>query len=550
MPTVQRWRGLAATGLTLLALGLVLVVLTAPDRLDEMSPERVRAAPGRAGRPRRAAPRASRPRPARARPRRGDGGRAARRCSRSFKLLDLGFGQALNRPFDPMIDWRYAERPRRDRPRLRPGSARRGPAGGRRARAARRPPRRAARAAPGLPVRGPAPTGRRCASSRCSCRCGWCSACSAPAPGTVPVASDAAASYAYAQVTRIPSELRDQREFARAAADDPLRDAPAADLLTGLRGKDVLFVFVESYGRVAPCRTRRSPRRRRPCSTTAPAASGATASRARSAFLTSPTFGAISWLAHSTLQSGLWVDSQQRYDVLVTSRRLHPVQRCSAGPAGARSPTSRPTPATGRRVRSTATTTSTTRATSATAGRGSATRRCPTSTPSTRSTGSSSRRATGEPVMAEIDLITSHAPWSRTPRPDRPGVRRRRLGLRRDARARCPPRPTSGPTPGAGARGVRPVDRVLPAGARLLRLDTTATTTGAWCCSATTSRRPSSPAARTPTTTCRSRWSPRTRPSSTPIAGWGWEPGMRPVARRAGLADGHLPRPLPPAFGP
>src|SRR6185436_11432802 len=40
------------------------------------------------------------------------------------------------------------------------------------------------------------------------------------------------------------------------------------------------------------------------------------------AFLTSPTFGAISWLAHATLQSGLWVDSQPRYDLLVTSPRL------------------------------------------------------------------------------------------------------------------------------------------------------------------------------------------------------------------------------------
>jgi hypothetical protein len=41
----------------------------------------------------------------------------------------------------------------------------------------------------------------------------------------------------------------------------------------------------------------------------------------RSAWLTSPTFGALSWLAHSTLQSGLWVDSQQRYDQLVTTPR-------------------------------------------------------------------------------------------------------------------------------------------------------------------------------------------------------------------------------------
>jgi hypothetical protein len=43
---------------------------------------------------------------------------------------------------------------------------------------------------------------------------------------------------------------------------------------------------------------------------------------ARSGWLTSPTFGGISWLAHSTMQSGLWVDSQQRYDQLVASNRF------------------------------------------------------------------------------------------------------------------------------------------------------------------------------------------------------------------------------------
>src|SRR3712207_7434399 len=29
-----------------------------------------------------------------------------------------------------------------------------------------------------------------------------------------------------------------------------------------------------------------------------------------------------SWLAHSTFQSGLWIDSQRRYDVLMRSDRL------------------------------------------------------------------------------------------------------------------------------------------------------------------------------------------------------------------------------------
>src|SRR6185369_11611533 len=108
--------------------------------------------------------------------------------------------------------------------------------------------------------------------------------------------------------------------FAHAAAQDPLRRVPSGDLLTGLRGKDVLLVFVESYGRVAVQGSSFSPgvdrvlddgtRRLR-----------AHGFAARSAFLTSPTFGAVSWLAHSTLQSGLWVDSQQRYDAVVTSGR-------------------------------------------------------------------------------------------------------------------------------------------------------------------------------------------------------------------------------------
>jgi hypothetical protein len=80
-------------------------------------------------------------------------------------------------------------------------------------------------------------------------------------------------------------------------------------------------VFVESYGRVAVEAS--------PISAGVDATLRAATSRlqssgvgSRSAFLTSPTFGGISWLAHSTLQSGLWVDSQERYDTLLTTNRL------------------------------------------------------------------------------------------------------------------------------------------------------------------------------------------------------------------------------------
>ena len=226
-------------------------------------------------------------------------------------------------------------------------------------------------------------------------------------------ASAGTATYAYGQVARIPSELRDQRAFAHAAAQDPLRRVPSGDLLTGLRGKDVLLVFVESYGRVAVQGSSFSPsvdrvlddgtRRLR-----------AHGFAARSAFLTSPTFGAISWLAHSTLQSGLWVDSQQRYDALVTSPRLTLSQ--AFGRAGWR--TVADVPANTHdwpqgafyhydRVYD-----------SRNVGYRGPRFGYPT-IPDQYTLDAFHRlelaRPDRAPLMAEIDLITSHAPWSRTP---------------------------------------------------------------------------------------------------------------------------------------
>ena len=42
----------------------------------------------------------------------------------------------------------------------------------------------------------------------------------------------------------------------------------------------------------------------------------------QSAFLTSPTFGGLSWLAHSTFQTGLWVDRQPLYSKVIRSDRF------------------------------------------------------------------------------------------------------------------------------------------------------------------------------------------------------------------------------------
>jgi len=411
VPTVQRWRGPAAACLTLLALGLVLVVLTAPGQLEEMTPSAflrlpvelvallalLLVIPDRARRTRASIV---------------AGAGLLLAVVAVFRLLDLGFGEALNRPFDPMIDWRYAgaliETVR--------GSA------------------------PGvlgvvlLAVAGLALLAALLVVPLALRRVCRVAAQHRPATtrvvavllpvwlvlsllgvrtGTVPVASNAAASYAVAQVARVPSQLRDQREFARAAAADPTRDTPAADLLTGLRGKDVLLVFVESYGRVA---------------LDDPGLSSAVVAtlddgtqrlerqglEARSAWLTSPTFGALSWLAHSTLQSGLWVDSQQRYDHLVTTDRETLTSLFSR--AGWRTVAS--VPANNRDWPQGAFYGFDQLYDSRNVGYQGPRFGYPTM-PDQYTLDAFQRLELApedrRPVMAEIDLITSHAPWSRTP---------------------------------------------------------------------------------------------------------------------------------------
>jgi hypothetical protein len=105
------------------------------------------------------------------------------------------------------------------------------------------------------------------------------------------------------------------------AAADAFAATPGAELLTGLRGKDVLLVFVESYGRVALEHPAIAPEVNG-LLTRGTDSLRAAGFSARSAFLTSSTYAGVSWLAHGTLQSGLWIDSQARYNQLLQSDRL------------------------------------------------------------------------------------------------------------------------------------------------------------------------------------------------------------------------------------
>ncbi|GGK63722.1 hypothetical protein Sme01_06010 [Sphaerisporangium melleum] len=129
-----------------------------------------------------------------------------------------------------------------------------------------------------------------------------------------------AAALVHDHARQVAAGLRDQRAFAAQIRVDAFRDTPGQDLLTALRGKDVIVSFIESYGRDAVEDPEFAPQ------VDAVLDAGTRRLRAagfgsRSAFLTSPTYGGGSWLAHATLLSGLWVNNQQRHGTLIESDR-------------------------------------------------------------------------------------------------------------------------------------------------------------------------------------------------------------------------------------
>ncbi len=136
--------------------------------------------------------------------------------------------------------------------------------------------------------------------------------------GGAPIAAAESAPYAASRVNDTITAIGDSAAFGRALEDDTFGPPGAADL-AHLRDLDVFVVFVESYGRVAL---------EGEGSDTVRAVLDVHGARladagmvARSAYLTSPTFGGYSWFAHSTLQSGLLIDSQSRYNRLLESSR-------------------------------------------------------------------------------------------------------------------------------------------------------------------------------------------------------------------------------------
>ncbi|MBQ0886768.1 CDP-alcohol phosphatidyltransferase [Streptomyces sp. RM72] len=137
----------------------------------------------------------------------------------------------------------------------------------------------------------------------------------------VPVATTSASRAAEAQAHRVVDTLRDEAAFAKEAKADRFGATPGAELVPDLRGKDVVFTFIESYGRSAIEDPVMAPGvgRTLDAGTASLAKAGF---HARSGWLTSATYGGSSWLGHSTFLSGLWVDNQQRYRTVTSGDHL------------------------------------------------------------------------------------------------------------------------------------------------------------------------------------------------------------------------------------
>lgn len=123
--------------------------------------------------------------------------------------------------------------------------------------------------------------------------------------------------YALSRIALVRQTAQDLRQLRLLAAQDPL--ATASGLLAGI-DRDVLVVFVESYGRASldvPFYAGRHRATLREAQDRLAQAGLAM----RSGFLAAPTRGGQSWLSHATFANGLWIADQARYDAALALGR-------------------------------------------------------------------------------------------------------------------------------------------------------------------------------------------------------------------------------------
>lgn len=119
------------------------------------------------------------------------------------------------------------------------------------------------------------------------------------------------------RVEMVQTTLSELRSFRAEAARDPFIDAPG---LFDAIDRDVLVIFIESYGRTSFDTPFYAGLHRQTLAGYEARLAGRGLAM-RSGYLTSPTRGGQSWLAHATFANGLWVDNQIRYGAALSSGR-------------------------------------------------------------------------------------------------------------------------------------------------------------------------------------------------------------------------------------
>ena len=122
------------------------------------------------------------------------------------------------------------------------------------------------------------------------------------------------------QAELVRATRREREAFAAELERQPRGFADLPGLLSRLEGRNVVVAFIESYG-MAALEDPEFAATIRPRLDEAAARIEGAGLHVATGELASPTLGGQSWYAHGTLLSGLWLENQLRYDLLIASER-------------------------------------------------------------------------------------------------------------------------------------------------------------------------------------------------------------------------------------
>ena len=122
------------------------------------------------------------------------------------------------------------------------------------------------------------------------------------------------------QAEQFRATARERETFAAELERQPTGFTDLPGLLSRLEGRNVVMTFIESYG-MAALEDPEFATTIRPRLDTAAARIERAGLHLATGELASPTVGGQSWYAHGSMLSGLWLENQLRYDLLMASER-------------------------------------------------------------------------------------------------------------------------------------------------------------------------------------------------------------------------------------